>query len=590
MIGWAITVQARAELLLTGLAPEMAALVLPQTSLWQQPCDLNRWVVRYQYEQLEQEIIQALQTFGYYSPNINRSVILPQSSEQQLLKRPASQDASSVSQPTESQPQQPAVNDCWRVDVQVILGSPVRVRQMRLSIVPETPVLTHAPPPNLVPGQRFDHQYYEDFKTELERVAVEKGFFDAQFSVHEVLIHPEALAADISLEWSVGERYRFGTVTYSGALLDSDLLDRYLPFAPGDPYDVVSLGAFYQALLSSDYFADVTVDADVDHEVDRAVPVYVTVQPIKPTETQLGLGYSTDVGAKTSISHINKRVNNRGHRLEATLSLGERQSEIGGFYRLPDPHYAGGWTSVYSGINRIDTDTSKTTTSKVGVRQLELLGWNWIMTRYIELVSDDFRVAGADQQSTNLVPGVSFSRAFSDLSRRPRFGYRLGAGVSGTSRAIGSDTDFANVFVNAKLILPLLGTSRLITRGQVAAVISNDFDALPPGNRYFTGGDSKVRGFDFEALGPTDGTGAVIGGNRLLEASIELDQRILADWAIAAFVDAGAATQGDFATKLTSAVGLGVRWYSPIGPVQVDIATPTGGGGFRLHINLGPEL
>ena len=581
MMGWVITEPASADLVLNGLTSEMADLVSPQASLWQQPCELNLWVVRYKYEQLHSELSAALQTFGYYSAVITSTLTLPDSAVTQ----------SSAADP--SLKKSPATG-CWQANVQIDVGAPVLVSQIRLDIIPETPIFRQVSQALIARGQQFDHQNYENYKTELERIAAEKGYFEAQFLAREVVVDPETLTAEINLEWAVGERYHFGPVTYIGAVLDADLLDRYLPFAPGDPYDAVSLGTLYQELLGSDYFADVVVDADIDHGADRAldkgVPVNVTLQPINPAETQLGLGYSTDIGAKASVSHINKRVNNRGHRLESSLSLGERESEIGAFYRLPDPEYAGGWASFYTGIRQTNTDTSDTITSKLGVRQLVLLRWNWIMTRYIEVVADDFTVGSIDQRTTNLVPGVSLSRSVSDLSRRPRFGYRVEAGASGASKKVGSDTDFANLFVSGKVILPLLGSSRLIMRGQVAAVLSDDFEALPPGNRYFTGGDSSIRGFDFESLGPTDKNGAVIGGNRLLEASFEVDQRITDEWAVATFYDVGNATLGAFATTFSSAVGVGVRWYSPIGPVQVDVAAPTDGGGFRLHISLGPEL
>jgi translocation and assembly module TamA len=583
LIGWVMVSPVSADLVLTGLTTEMADLVSPQTSLWQQPCGLNRWVVRYQYGQLTGELSAALETFGYYSPAINSDLTFPS-----LLPAPELPAAATGSA------QQPTGKDCWHASAHIDLGAPVLVRQISLSVIPETPVFRQVSQALIALGQRFDHQHYEGYKAELERIAAEQGFFDAQFLTREVVVDPEALTAEINLEWSVGERYRFGAVTYIGADFDASLLDRYLPFAPGDPYNALSLGTLYQELLSSDYFADVVVDADIEHQGEqnreRVVPVNVTLTPIDPTETQLGLGFSTDIGAKASVSHINKRVNNRGHRFESTLSLGERESEIGGFYRLPDPEYASGWTSFYAGVNKTDTDTSDSITSKLGVRQLVLLRGNWIMTRYIEVVADDFTVGGVDQQTANLVPGVSLSHTFANLTRRPRFGYRIETGASGASRAVGSDTDFVNLFVSGKVILPLLASSRLIFRGQVAAVLSDDFDALAPENRYFTGGDSKVRGYDFESLGPTDENGVVVGGNRLLEASFELDQRITEDWALAVFFDAGNATLGSFSSTFSTSVGLGARWYSPIGPVQVDVAAPTDGGGFRLHINLGPEL
>jgi translocation and assembly module TamA len=551
----------RAEVQLSGLNAEMTAVVEAQLSLWTQPCELNRWAVRYQFSRVEPEVRDALVSFGYYSPVINSKLEwgVPQV-------------------------------DCWRATIELDPGPPVVIRESQFKVLPENNFFSALPLLGIAPGEQFDHQRYENFKASLEQIATEKGFFDAFLVTHEVAVDPVQLAADIHLEWHVGQRYSLGAVSYVGSDLEEDILNRYLPFKAGDPFDAKMLGEFYQALLSSDYFTDVSIDAAVDTAIDRQIPVVVNLTPIDPIETRLGVGYSTDIGARASISHINKRVNQKGHRIEGTLAVAERESEVGGFYRIPDADYAEGWTSFYAGLKKTNTDTSEVTTSKLGVRQLVLVRSNWIMTRFIEVVNDNFLIAATENATTNLVPGVSFNRTHTELSRRPRSGYRLGLGLSGTSRAIGSESDFVNMFANAKVIWPLWPTGRLITRGQVAAVVSNNFEALPPGNRYFTGGDNKVRGFDFQSLGPVDSAGAVIGGNRLLELSVEVDQKIAENWAIALFSDAGSASLNQFATTFSTSVGFGVRWYSPIGPVQVDLASPLDNNEVRLHISLGPEL
>lgn len=561
LLGFSAILPTHAEVVITGLNAEMTAAVEAQLSLWAQPCDLNTRSVSYQFSRVDAEVRDALESFGFYTPLINSKLEWG--------------DAQSA---------------CWQVTIQVDPGLPVVIRETRFSIIPENEFFSAIPRLGVTPGEQFDHQRYENFKSKLEQVAAEKGFFEAFLATHLVTIEPTQRAADIQLEWRLGERYSFGEVRYLGADLKDRILNRYLPFKLGDPYDAQLLGEFYQALLSSDYFNDVSIDAEVDAAIDRQVPVVVNLTPIKSAETRLGLGYSTDLGAKASISYTNKRFNQRGHRIEGALALAEREAEIGGFYRIPDADYAQGWTSFYAGLKKTDTDTSEANTSKVGIRQLILFKSDWIMTRFIEIVNDDFTIARTETTSTNLVPGISLNRTHTDLSRRPRFGYRVGLGLSGASRALGSDSDFVNLFAAAKVILPLWPTGRFITRGQVAAVISDEFSELPPGNRYFTGGDHKVRGFDFESLGPVDSTGAVIGGNRLLELSIEVDQKIAENWALAVFMDSGGASLDQFSTTFSTSVGFGVRWYSPIGPVQVDIASPLDSNAVRLHISLGPEL
>jgi translocation and assembly module TamA len=109
--------------------------------------------------------------------------------------------------------------------------------------------------------------------------------------------------------------------------------------------------------------------------------------------------------------------------------------------------------------------------------------------------------------------------------------------------------------------------------------------------RFFAGGDSSVRGFDFESLGPVDAEGAVIGGSRLAVASIELERSIKPRWSLAVFVDSGNAFDQSGFDAHTGA-GLGARWRSPLGPVRIDVAWPVNdpAHGARLHVSLGPDL
>ena len=109
--------------------------------------------------------------------------------------------------------------------------------------------------------------------------------------------------------------------------------------------------------------------------------------------------------------------------------------------------------------------------------------------------------------------------------------------------------------------------------------------------RFFTGGDTSVRGYQYGELGATNDLDEVVGGKHMLVGSVEYDMRVTGNWYAAVFVDSGNSF-GDFTDmKLQQSVGLGVRWLSPIGPIRVDVAKALSeNGGFRLHITMGPDL
>jgi translocation and assembly module TamA len=163
--------------------------------------------------------------------------------------------------------------------------------------------------------------------------------------------------------------------------------------------------------------------------------------------------------------------------------------------------------------------------------------------------------------------------------------------LRGSSDSLASDTSFLQFKATTKWIWSLSEKTRMIARGKFGATLKDELSELPVSVRFFTGGDHSVRGYDFESLGPVDENGAVIGGSHLLEASIEFDRMIVGNWSIAAFVDTGSAFS-DFSPEFSTGVGLGIRWYSPIGPIRIDFAHPLDDPDrdFRLHLTLGPDL
>ncbi len=168
-----------------------------------------------------------------------------------------------------------------------------------------------------------------------------------------------------------------------------------------------------------------------------------------------------------------------------------------------------------------------------------------------------------------------------------------------------SSASFVQMRLHGKFIRSLSRRSRVIARADLGATHTSsfaEFRNLPPTIRFFAGGDQSVRGFGFRELGPSDldveGERRVIGGRALATLSVELEQRFLERWGVAAFYDAGNAFEYDAdnvsgsAGSLKQGAGLGLRWLSPIGMVRADAALGVSERDlpFRFHLVIGPDL
>jgi translocation and assembly module TamA len=143
----------------------------------------------------------------------------------------------------------------------------------------------------------------------------------------------------------------------------------------------------------------------------------------------------------------------------------------------------------------------------------------------------------------------------------------------------------------ARIVYRIGAGGRVNARVGLGATLVDETESLPVSLRFFAGGDNSVRGYGYKALGPLDDDGNVRGGRYLLTGSVEYEHPIFGDdWWGAAFVDAGNAF--DEEPDLEVGYGVGVRWFSPIGRVRLDLAFPvdTSDDDWRIHFGLGAAL
>jgi len=154
-----------------------------------------------------------------------------------------------------------------------------------------------------------------------------------------------------------------------------------------------------------------------------------------------------------------------------------------------------------------------------------------------------------------------------------------------------SDLSFLQPRVSGKLVWSFAKRNRIIGRADIGTTWVSDFDKLPSSLRFFAGGDQSVRGYALDKISPVDGEGNEGGGRHLVVGSLEYEYRLFEQWGLAAFVDSGDAF--DDGLDMKTGVGIGVHWYSPIGPVRVDLGHALDrppGDMIRLHLIIGPAL
>ncbi|MEP7270586.1 MAG: POTRA domain-containing protein [Acidobacteriota bacterium] len=172
--------------------------------------------------------------------------------------------------------------------------------------------------------------------------------------------------------------------------------------------------------------------------------------------------------------------------------------------------------------------------------------------------------------------------------------------VSVALRALGGNEQFLRFFSENQLYHNVRGAGKTVLAGNLRVGMARSYtklttDAnagdvenslLPITERFFTGGSTTLRGYDFEEAGPRDVNNRPRGGNALVIFNAELRQSVYRQLALVGFYDGGnvflTASRINFG-NLTHTAGLGLRIKTPLGPLRVDfgylVSDPLTGSG-----------
>ena len=147
------------------------------------------------------------------------------------------------------------------------------------------------------------------------------------------------------------------------------------------------------------------------------------------------------------------------------------------------------------------------------------------------------------------------------------------------------------------------GRSVIALRGLIGLAQGAGQFSLPPDQRFYAGGSGTVRGYRFQSVGPLFPDGNPIGGTAINAGQAEYRQRIGQSLGFVVFMDAGQVSQkvNPLDSTLRFGTGTGVRYYTPIGPIRLDLGLPVNrptnptthkkeGDAFEIYIGLGQSF
>ncbi|MFT5532697.1 MAG: translocation and assembly module TamA [Burkholderiaceae bacterium] len=438
----------------------------------------------------------------------------------------------------------------------------------------------------LASGAVFRQEDWDGAKSALLKNLLARDYPAARIVQSAAVIDPARHSAALTIDVDSGPPFTFGPVQVNGlSRYPQSRIDRLNPIVPGERYSQERLNELQARLQDSGYFKSVIATIDADPAQPAEVPVRVDVNENERRRLQLGGGFSTDAGPRLQAKFLDRNFLSRDWRLDSELRIDRGTPLLAAEVTLPA--LGNGWTPSVAGrfertdisgevSDKIRNDARLTSPDR---NNEQVIGVSFLAERQnINDVQINNRHA--------LIATHTFARRRVDNLLDPRRGYvaalELGVGV----RGLLTEQSLARVVGRVTWLEPWTREWKTVLRAQVGQVFGASRETVPGDLLFRTGGDQTVRGYGYNSLGVAENN-AVVGGRVLAVVSAELIYQITPQWGAAVFNDAGNAADTWRNLKLVMGSGVGARWRSPIGPVNLDLAFAHETRKPRLHFSIG---
>lgn len=170
----------------------------------------------------------------------------------------------------------------------------------------------------------------------------------------------------------------------------------------------------------------------------------------------------------------------------------------------------------------------------------------------------------------------------------PRKGYYLNTTLEPFLGLNGTESG-ARLTADARAYRAVGENFTLALRGQFGSVAGASLLGVPPDFRFYSGGGGTVRGHSYQSLGVDLGGGVRSGGRSFAALSLEARAKVSDKFGVVGFFDVGyvgAESFPDGSGQTHSGAGLGIRYYTGIGPIRLDVATPVSGPGVGSNVQV----
>jgi translocation and assembly module TamA len=464
----------------------------------------------------------------------------------------------------------------------------------------------------LQPGARANAVSVLDAQVRLLNALQEHGYAFATVDAPVAYEDPAEFALDVTFRAARGEPADIGGIEITGLKrVHESLVRERLLLRSGERYSPSRIDKARRDLLALGVFSGVTVHAGDHPDAAGRVPVTVHLQERLRHTLGFNTAYSSDLGGSAGVKWTDRNAFGGAEQLNlaaTAIELGGHATTGLGYnvsaqltkpdYRVRDQNLQFAVVTLKQSLQAYD-QTAVTASTLIARRFTP----NWTGSVAVSAEREQITQEGVVRNYT-LVAVPLNARYNSTGLRNPLedalHGVRASVSVTPTKSLTAAHSTFLVAQADAATYIDLTrlgwsapGRSVIAMRAMVGEVRGAAPFDLPPDQRFYGGGSNTVRGFRYQSIGPRFPDGNPTGGAAIDAGTVEYRQRIAKQFGAAVFVDAGSVS-GDghpLQGRPSVGAGTGLRYYTPIGPIRVDVAVPVtrlpGGDAFEIYIGLG---
>lgn len=425
----------------------------------------------------------------------------------------------------------------------------------------------------------------------------QRGHPSPQADPLDVVVDHKLRGVFVSQSVAPGPAATLGDVSVTGApRVDHEYVAKLATWSAGDTYDTRAIDDYRRRLEATGLFTSVTV-TPVLPPADGRVPVKVDLTEREARSIGAGVEFSTSEGPGVTAFWEHRNILGADEDLRVEGIANQIRQSLGAQFLKPAFLADNQDLIASTQLENKDSDAfeSLSFTSQVGVERRPL---ETVRTG-LSLLFEAAQITDNDGTRNSYLFGLPVALTWDtrDSPLDARSGHMIAGQVIPFAGIQGTPIYFSHFETSAAKYIEILNDPSIVfaARGRLGSLIGADTDDIPATRRFYAGGGGSIRGYEFEQVGPLDSENNPLGGRSVVEVGAELRIALPWDLGFVPFVDAGNvydAVYPEFDRPLQWAAGMGLRYYTPIGPLRLDVAVPINrreniDDAFQFYVSLG---